>query len=143
VGVFIWSEMRNRVLCYITRARKDILVFEHTEDYPDAGIQVPGGGVEEGEAYEQAALRECFEETGLQLSRAVYLGAKEYFDDMTTQMGHFFWLEAPLDTPDAWKHFAEGKYTYSHYFVPLENAKISWNMDILLPVLREKIYERR
>ena len=131
--------MRQRVLCYITRARKDILVFKHTEEYPDAGVQVPGGGIEAGETPEQAALREAFEETGLRFSKAVYLGSKEYDDDITTQMGHVFWLEATTETPDSWEHVAEGTYTYRHRFVPLPEVRMSWNMDILLDELKEKL----
>jgi 8-oxo-dGTP diphosphatase len=131
--------MRQRVLCYITRNRKDILVFEHTEEYPDAGVQVPGGGIEGGESCEEAALRECFEETGLQLSEAVYLGKSEYFDGMTTQLGHFFWLEAPATTPDIWEHLAEDKYIFRHRFVDLQEVKIDWNMDVLLAQLKERV----
>jgi 8-oxo-dGTP diphosphatase len=131
--------MRQRVLCYVTRNREDILVFEHTKDYPDAGIQVPGGGLEASESYEEAAQRECFEETGLRLSTVIYLGSSEYFDGMTTQLGHFCWLEAPTTTPDAWEHFAEEKYVFRHRFVPLEKVKISWNMDMFLAQLRERL----
>jgi 8-oxo-dGTP diphosphatase len=131
--------MRQRVLCYITRNGKEVLVFEHTEEHPGAGIQVPGGGIEEGETPEQAALREAFEETGLRFPKAVYLGCKEYFDDITTQMGHFCWLEAPAGTPDAWEHFAEEKYIYRHRFVEIDKAKIDWNMDIFLPKLKEHL----
>jgi 8-oxo-dGTP diphosphatase len=131
--------MRNRVVCYITRARKDILVFEHTHDYPDSGIQVPGGGIEAGETPQQAALREAFEETGLHLNQAMYLGSQEYFDGMTTQMGHFCWLEAPQETPNAWEYVAEEKYTFRHYFAPIQEAKIDWNMDLLLPKLKERL----
>lgn len=131
--------MRQRVLCYITRARKDILVFEHSQAYPDAGIQVPGGGIEAGEAPEQAALREAFEETGLSFSEAVYLGCQEYDDGMTTQMGHFYWLEAPAETPDSWEHVAEEKYMFRHSFVPLKEARIDWNMDALLSSLEQRL----
>jgi hypothetical protein len=56
--------MKQRVLCYITRERKDILVFEGTEDYPNAGIQVPGGGIK----------RSIYEFKRPQLTRAVARG---------------------------------------------------------------------
>ncbi len=52
--------MTRKVLAYITRQRGNetqLLVFEHL-DFPDAGVQVPKGTVEPGEAIERAAQRE-------------------------------------------------------------------------------------
>lgn len=54
---------RRKVMCYITSGRK-LLVFRQPQ-HPEAGIQVPGGSVEDGEAWDAAAAREAFEETGL------------------------------------------------------------------------------
>lgn len=53
-----------KVTAFVTRpapAGTELLLFQH----PNAGIQIPAGTVEEGEAPEQAAVREVFEETGL------------------------------------------------------------------------------
>jgi 8-oxo-dGTP pyrophosphatase MutT (NUDIX family) len=58
---------RRRVACYVTRtgpAGTELLVFDHV-DFPDAGTQVPAGGIEPGEAVPAAALREVAEEAGL------------------------------------------------------------------------------
>lgn len=57
-------QWREKVLVYVTRG-EDLLVLEHTADYPDAGVQVPAGGVDLGESPEAAATRELFEERGL------------------------------------------------------------------------------
>jgi 8-oxo-dGTP pyrophosphatase MutT (NUDIX family) len=54
----------EKVTAFITRPGVDepeILLFQH----PHAGIQIPAGTVEEGEALDAAVLREAFEETGL------------------------------------------------------------------------------
>lgn len=48
-------------------AQRELLVFAH----PTASVQVPAGTVEEGEAFEDAALREAQEETGLEHLRLV------------------------------------------------------------------------
>ena len=43
------------------RSGTELLLFEH----PHAGIQLPAGTVEAGEAHAVAAAREAYEETGL------------------------------------------------------------------------------
>jgi 8-oxo-dGTP pyrophosphatase MutT (NUDIX family) len=53
------------VVAFVTRGRdqeKKLLVFRH----PTAGIQLPAGTVDVGERLEEAAMREAFEETGLE-----------------------------------------------------------------------------
>ncbi|MBO0783208.1 MAG: NUDIX domain-containing protein [Ktedonobacteraceae bacterium] len=63
----------EKVSAFITRegaAGKELLVFEH-EGIPEAGVQVPAGTVEPGEAFEQAVLRETHEEAGLARTRIV------------------------------------------------------------------------
>lgn len=95
---------REKVLAYITRRPDELLVFAHTEDYPDAGIQVPAGGVEAGEEPAAAVLRETYEESGLELANPVHLGSYEWQLAAPSRIRHFYWLEAPLDTPDRWAH---------------------------------------
>jgi 8-oxo-dGTP pyrophosphatase MutT (NUDIX family) len=54
---------KTKVVIYATWGDR-LLVFRQP-DFPDAGIQVPGGTVEDGERIEEAAAREFKEETGL------------------------------------------------------------------------------
>ena len=66
-----------KVIAYITDGDR-LLVFRHT-DFPEAGIQVPAGTVEEGEALDLAVLREAEEETGLAgLEIRSYLGQRAF-----------------------------------------------------------------
>ncbi|MVN85534.1 NUDIX domain-containing protein [Deinococcus sp. HMF7620] len=95
---------RQRVLTYVTRAPHELLVFEHPPMYPDAGIQVPAGGVDPGETPAEAAVREAWEETGLRLSGPVHLASFHWTRGETSQVWHYFWLAAPLATPDDWPH---------------------------------------
>jgi 8-oxo-dGTP pyrophosphatase MutT (NUDIX family) len=56
--------MDGKVTALVVRAQPagaEILLFQH----PYAGIQIPAGTIEPGEAPAAAALREAFEETGL------------------------------------------------------------------------------
>ena len=139
---------RERVCCYITRGH-ELLVFEHDQEYDDGavGTQVVGGGVDEGETLEQAALRETFEESGLVLERAVYLGTSHYESKFgrlegQKQVRHYFWLEAPPQTPDSWSHtVSSGELdkgmVFHHRFVALEDVDLVFEMGEMLEKLEE------
>ncbi|MGH3316317.1 MAG: NUDIX domain-containing protein, partial [Nocardioidaceae bacterium] len=64
---------RDVVRLVVLDARADVLLF-HTHDptYPELGTwwELPGGGIEPGESYVDAALRELYEETGIQATPA-------------------------------------------------------------------------
>ncbi len=96
----------DKVYAYITWGKR-LLVFRQPR-YPEAGIQVPGGTVELGEALANAALREAREETGLQnLTVRAFLGKIDY--DMTPhhhaiQHRHFYHLDFTGNAPERWQH---------------------------------------
>lgn len=69
----------DKVYAYITRADK-LLVFKHM-DFPESGIQIPGGTMESGGKPAMAVMREAEEETGLRgLVLKKFLGKDEYQD---------------------------------------------------------------
>lgn len=103
---------RMRVAAYVVRHRSaaELLVFDHV-GMPDAGTQVPAGGVEPGEDPVAAVLREVVEETGL--TAATVIGRIAVDDRPHPYTGHprrttYFLLLAPADTPDAWHHRVRG-----------------------------------
>ncbi len=58
---------RIRAAAYVVRGEsgaQEVLAFDHVH-YPEAGTQVPGGGVDSGETLDEAIRREVLEETGL------------------------------------------------------------------------------
>ena len=62
------SAARVRAASYITRTGRqgpELLVFSYPAA-PEAGTQLPGGGIEPGERPDAAAIREAVEETGIQ-----------------------------------------------------------------------------
>lgn len=138
--------LRECARCYITRGRREVLVFDHTPEYPDAGVQVPAGGVDPGETPEQAATREAFEESGLSgLSAPVYLGSRPFVQEVLGRparaMRHYFWLIAPETTPDAWAHTVSAGeqdrgLVFLLRFAPLDSAGLTWDFDELLPEVR-------
>ena len=141
------NEIRNRVVCYITRNRRELLVFEHADPGLQAGTQVVAGGVDEGETLEVAAVREVFEEAGLELQNPVFLGSKDVHwpgPKNPNQRWHFYWLEAPPETPDAWDHTVsagedDAGMVYRQRFVKLEEVKLDWGLDAKISVLTEEM----
>lgn len=93
----------SKVVPVVLRQQYDdvqILVFRH----PLAGIQIVKGTVEENEALEVAALRELFEESGIQkASIEQYLGVhipKEVGPNWSV-----FLCNVYENLPDGWTHF--------------------------------------
>lgn len=74
-------KLKNKALAYITRQTKtgiELLIFAH-RDYPEAGLQVPGGTLDDGEDPLTGMLREVKEEAGLEnFSQVVLLGETTY-----------------------------------------------------------------
>lgn len=66
----------EKVLVYVVH-RNELLVFHHV-GMPEAGIQVPAGTLEPGEAPAAAARREVYEETGLDVVIQHKLGEYSY-----------------------------------------------------------------
>lgn len=79
-------EIKRKVLAYITKdenVERKILVFEQ-KDHPEAGLQVPGGTIEEDELLIDALYREIEEETGIrreQLQLNGKVNKKNYFPE--------------------------------------------------------------
>jgi 8-oxo-dGTP pyrophosphatase MutT (NUDIX family) len=101
------APIKTKVLAYITHGER-LLVFRHT-DFPEAGIQVPGGSVEPGEDPAAAVLRETEEETGLTAVTLVcYLG--ECLFDLTVfgrdefHRRKFYHLRCVETPPETWHH---------------------------------------
>ncbi|MFO7695866.1 MAG: NUDIX domain-containing protein [Anaerolineae bacterium] len=122
------TEPVHKVAAYITRGER-LLVFRHV-DFPEAGIQVPGGTLLPGESPVDGALREAREETGLcALTPVAYLGVRRHLSDLPDPKvfeRHYVHLLCEEETPDrwvAWEHDpsdgSPGPIAFEHRWVPL------------------------
>ncbi|MEV4251804.1 NUDIX domain-containing protein [Spirillospora sp. NPDC049652] len=120
--------LRIRVAAYVIRQRDvpELLVFDHV-GMPQAGTQVPAGGVRPGEELDRAVLREVPEETGLltaSVVRPITVEDKPHPDTGRPRRTTFFHLHAPATTVDAWCHTVRGDgddagLTFACRFLPL------------------------
>jgi len=130
----------QKVLAYITRG-DELLVFTH-RDFPEAGVQVPAGTVEEGETLDSAVLREVHEETGLPpaaLHIAAYLGSRVWKAGSDSHERHFYHLLLTAETPDTWLHYelhaGTGEpYAFSFFWVKLKvpSLQLAGEQDAML-----------
>lgn len=101
--------MRKRVVVYAVR-EDGLLVFDH-RDHPEAGTQVPAGGIEPGEDMIDAVRREVLEETGVTVTaEPTFLGVHEHEDGVgQPTRSHFFVVDAPEGLPLSWEHVVGGE----------------------------------
>lgn len=143
--------VKHKVMAYITHGSR-LLVFKQP-DFPEAGIQVPGGSVHDDEPLDAAVLREAFEETGLHgLTLAAYLGDTEH--DLSPHgrheiiHRHYYYLFVDGDVPETWQHIesdpSEGEFEsvlFEFFWVELPDGVpplIGW-MGEKLPELLQSI----
>src|SRR5687768_5304696 len=99
--------VRHRAYAYVTHGAR-LLLFRHV-NAPEAGLQVPAGTIEPGEAPDQAVLREAREETGRSdLQLVAFLGDddRDMSDCGLDELQHrwFFHLRCDGDPPETWRH---------------------------------------
>ncbi|MFD5204640.1 NUDIX domain-containing protein [Streptomyces sp. NPDC058375] len=103
---------RARVAAYVIRRHPSpaLLVFDHL-DFPEAGTQVPAGGIVRGEDPERAVLREVAEETGLtgaRVVRRIAVDERPHPETGQPRRTAFLLLDAPPDGPVEWEHRVRG-----------------------------------
>ncbi|MDZ7953110.1 NUDIX hydrolase [Nostoc sp. DedQUE09] len=122
----------KKVLAYVTKKNK-LMVFTHT-DFPEAGMQVPAGTVEEGEEPSEAVLREIYEESGVKGVQIIeLLGIYQY--NMTpyrdeVQERYVYHLELTQSTPSTWRHWeihpstSKNPIAFDFYWVKLDSSNL-------------------
>jgi len=120
------AEARVRVAAYVVRAAPtglELLVFDHA-GLPEAGRQVPAGGVIAGEALEAAVRREVAEETGLtDVTVRTSLGVSQRPQAGAPRVTAFYYATTG-EPRDRWEHEVGGDgedkgLRFACYFLPL------------------------
>jgi 8-oxo-dGTP pyrophosphatase MutT (NUDIX family) len=107
--------VRPHVVIYVTREHPatgadEFLVFD-VPGQPEFTAIVPGGGIDEGESVEGAAVREAREETGIDVRVLRTLGTAEHPGQREPHHVHHshFVQATPLESlPDEWEHHITG-----------------------------------
>ncbi|MDG5473617.1 NUDIX domain-containing protein [Jeotgalibacillus sp. ET6] len=133
--------VKRKVLAYITREQgghKELLVFTH-RDYPEAGLQVPGGTVEDTELLIDALYREVEEETGLKRDDLQLQGKLHkymyYAEDREKYYErNFFHLEVTAETSDEWEYVVDGDgedggLHYQFQWTPVKECALAADQD--------------
>ncbi|MFI6875600.1 NUDIX domain-containing protein [Streptomyces sp. NPDC050400] len=127
------QQARVRVAVYVTRTGpegRELLVFDH-RDQPEAGTQVPAGGVDAGELLTEAALREIKEETGMAgvtLGAALAVQQRPHPHTGQPRITVFFHAET-TESRDSWPHTVRSRdgdqdngLAFRCYFIPVGAA---------------------
>jgi putative (di)nucleoside polyphosphate hydrolase len=126
----------EKAYAYVTRdcARTELLVFEHADR--EAGVQVPKGGIEDGEAPREAVVREVKEESGLtefESIRRLTTDVWHHHEKPKAYRRHFFHIEAD-EGRDEWRHTVTGDgddcgVVYRYFWIHPEAVSLARDMD--------------
>lgn len=135
---------RVRVAAYVTRRHRgktQLLTFHH-RDHPEAGVQVPAGGVKVGETLTQAVHREVWEESGLRVEAGDSLGLQDLPHPVTGDGRLTVFFHAPIICETgAWTHtvsVGEGEefgLVFDYEFVDLNQLELPFGQGQFLAYL--------
>jgi 8-oxo-dGTP diphosphatase len=138
---------KRKVLAYITKGEEpdmELLIFEQ-KDEPEAGVQVPGGTVEEDEPLIDALYREITEETGITREGLFLLGKVHkyiyYPNGKDTAYERNFFHFGYVGQKTEWEHLVvsdgqDNGMTFQFRFVPFSDLPIlAGEQDVALDFL--------
>lgn len=105
----------------------ELLVFD-VPGLPEFKAIVPGGGIEEGESVEEAAVREVREEAGVDVEVVRELGVAENRDPQYA--AHYVEAKPNGLLPDTWRHLPAGAEDDGDAFVECRWVSIRRDLDL-------------
>jgi 8-oxo-dGTP pyrophosphatase MutT (NUDIX family) len=120
------------VVCAIWIGDKILLCQRLKDDCFKGGWQATGGKVDEGETFEQAAIREAYEESGIEIPQYLLQVADCITTDPTTEKCFIFEAFLPQRLAKEVKHSEPTKHSPWQLFSKEEAMKLN-----LLPGLTE------
>jgi 8-oxo-dGTP pyrophosphatase MutT (NUDIX family) len=100
-----------RAVIFYRKPSLKVLVFDQP-DYPEAGVQIPGGTVDPGEKLEETLERELVEETGVSFKgKRSFINSRVITHPVTgnEQREHTFCIEVSADSlSETWTHNVTG-----------------------------------
>jgi 8-oxo-dGTP diphosphatase len=141
---------RRKAVIYVTSANH-LLVFREP-DYPEVGIQPPGGTITDDETFAEGAARELLEETGIRVAAPglVEIGRQDYeyvsggtlhrhhrayFHAITTEPTDRTWTRMETN-PDG----ADHEILFALFWTPLTaDLTLFAELDHCLPILRQRL----
>ena len=128
------DRVEPKAYAYVVRGDGQLLVFDHPA--PDAGTQVPKGGVEPGETPEEAVVREVAEESGLTDVDVETLLAKDEWPHPEKPKAYrrYFYHVTAATNRESWQHEVTGTgadegMVYSYYWSDPHEISLVADMD--------------
>lgn len=145
--------MRDKAIAYVTRkkdSKYELLVFDHDEEFADAGTQVPCRTVDENEDPGNTIIRELDEEAGIQgLAPISKLDQYQFYGEHAQKYlrRHIFHFDDDkLSLPKKWTHKVSGHgadkdLNFHYYWIDLTSAKgkLSGRFDDSIDLLMQKL----
>ena len=144
------SWLPAKVVLYVTSGQRLLVIRE--PDFPEIGLQPPGGTIEPGETVEAAAVRELAEETALVADRSQFfrLGSEILALDRNGQLCNLerYYYHVRIDGPVAerwtcWEmepSIGGPPILFELFWHPLDAPiDLGWGREAFLPALRSRL----
>lgn len=124
-GTYAWVKRKNGVaVSVVTNDEKILLQKEYRHVIDRSSWEVPGGGIDQGETPESAAVRELSEEVGLVVTeeQLVLLGRFYPLNSFNTEFNALFMIIVASDTMLGANQTEHGEAIEEHRFIKFDQA---------------------